>query len=271
VVEVYTHLNSTIPLSEKGVRLQTTVPGVPELALAITGTAGIQTADPIAASVREFLLTRCGARRAAAAGDYRRRVAVRSELVFVIGTDQFPALVSRLERFGGRAERLSADETTAVLRLSSGILLSAQSAAPDNWGLELIRYTGSQAHLNQLEAAGLGLQKLARSRQPYPEEAAIYRAVGLSFIDPELREGLDEVELARKGALPVLITAADIRGELHAHSTSSNGRNTIEQMARAAREKGYEYLGITDHSQSLKIAGGLPEENLWKQIATSTS
>ncbi|HWE00313.1 MAG TPA: PHP domain-containing protein, partial [Bryobacteraceae bacterium] len=239
-------------------------------ALAETHEMLLYDADPIAASVREFLLTRCGARRATAAGDYRRRVAVLSELVFVIETDQFPALVSRLERFGGRAERLSADEKTAVLKLSSGILLRVQSAVPDEWGLELIRYTGSQAHIDQLEdqleAAALGLEKLARSKQPFPEEADVYRALGLSFIEPELREGLDEVELARKGALPVLISAAEIRGELHAHSTSSDGRNTIEQMARAAREKGYEYVGITDHSQSLKIAGGLSEDDLWKQI-----
>jgi DNA polymerase (family X) len=223
-------------------------------------------ADPIAASVEEFLLTRCGARRVAAAGDYRRRADVVSELVFVVETDEFPAVVSRLERFGGRTERLSADETTAVYRLSSGILLKVQRAAPEKWGLELIRCTGSQAHLNLLEAAAGPLEKLARSKQASPDEAAVYRALGLSFIEPELREGLDEVELARRNALPVLITAAEIRGDLHVHSTSSDGRNTIEQMARAALNKGYEYIGITDHSQSLKIAGGLSEEDLWKQI-----
>jgi DNA polymerase (family 10) len=88
----------------------------------------------------------------------------------------------------------------------------------------------------------------------------------LSFIPPELREGLDEIELARENALPALVTLADIRGELHAHTTASDGANTIEQMARAAQKKGYDYLGITDHSQSLKIARGLPEEELWKQI-----
>src|SRR5205814_9311246 len=75
-----------------------------------------------------------------------------------------------------------------------------------------------------------------------------------------------EVDLARQGKLPVLVNVNDIRGELHAHSTSSDGVNTIEQMAEGARKKGYEYIGITDHSQSLKIAGGVPVEDLWKQI-----
>jgi DNA polymerase (family X) len=76
----------------------------------------------------------------------------------------------------------------------------------------------------------------------------------------------DEVERAQRGTLPVLITVKDIRGELHAHSTSSDGSHSIEQMAIAARDFGYEYIGITDHSQSLKIAAGVPVDDLWKQI-----
>jgi DNA polymerase (family 10) len=88
----------------------------------------------------------------------------------------------------------------------------------------------------------------------------------MSFIEPELREGHDEVERALNGSLPVLVTETDIRGDLHAHSTSSDGSNSIEQMAASARERGYEYVGITDHSQSLKIAGGVSVEDLWTQI-----
>jgi DNA polymerase (family X) len=81
-----------------------------------------------------------------------------------------------------------------------------------------------------------------------------------------LREGYDEVQRAQNGTLPVLVRAKDIRGELHAHSTSSDGSHSIEEMATAAREFGYEYIGITDHSQSLKLARGVPVEDLWKQI-----
>ena len=88
----------------------------------------------------------------------------------------------------------------------------------------------------------------------------------MAYIEPELREGYDEVERAQRGTLPVLVTMKNIRGELHAHSTSSDGSHSIEQMAIAARDFGYEYIGITDHSQSLKIARGVPVEDLWKQI-----
>jgi DNA polymerase (family 10) len=79
----------------------------------------------------------------------------------------------------------------------------------------------------------------------------------MSYIEPELREGHEEVEQALRGTLPVPVSVKDVRGELHAHSTSSDGAHSIEQMAAAAREIGYEYTGITDRSQSVKIAGGV--------------
>jgi DNA polymerase (family X) len=95
--------------------------------------------------------------------------------------------------------------------------------------------------------------------------SAIWR-FGMRYIEPELREGRDEVERARTGTLPSLVTVEDIRGDLHAHSMSSDGVDSIEDMAEAARERGYEYIGITDHSQSLKIASGITVEDLWAQI-----
>lgn len=212
-------------------------------------------AEPLAHSLEDFLLAQRLVRRVEIAGDYRRRVETLSDLRFLVETDDFSALAGKLERFGGRTERLSVSGNDAVFRLASGILLHVDAVMAHNSGTELIRATGSDEHLKKLGR----LKNLA-------EEADVYRALGLSFIPPELREGLDEIELARENSLPVLVTLTDIRGELHAHSTASDGANSIEQMARAARKKGYEYLGITDHSQSLKIARGLPEEDLWKQI-----
>jgi len=107
---------------------------------------------------------------------------------------------------------------------------------------------------------------LRRRDVSFPSEQSFYRKFGLQYIEPELREGYDEVERAAKSALPNLVTTKDIRGELHAHSTSSDGSDSIEDMAEAAREKGYEYIGISDHSQSLKIARGVSVEDLWAQI-----
>jgi DNA polymerase (family 10) len=105
----------------------------------------------------------------------------------------------------------------------------------------------------------------------FTTEAAFYQKFGLAYTEPELREGYDEVERAQRGTLPVLVTMKDLRGELHAHSTSSDGSHSIEQMAIAARDFGYEYIGITDHSQSLKIARGVPLKTCGSKSTTSIS
>jgi DNA polymerase (family 10) len=148
--------------------------------------------------------------------------------------------------------------------LPSGIALRVQLASSQNWGSTLLELTGSQAHLQKLAATAGGLESLRSTA--FPNETALYQSLGLDFVEPELREGLDEVDRAARGALLALITAQDICGDLHAHSTSSDGVHSIEQMALAARDRGYEYIGITDHSQSLRLARGLTEKDLWKQI-----
>ncbi len=222
-------------------------------------------AHDLCIAVEEFLLEKCGVRRVEAVGDYRRRVDVIEELDFIVETDNFPGVVSRLERYGGRTLLLSATRNTASYALSSGVILRIHTASRENWGLALVRYTGSEAHLRKL-AAVTGSMTTLESKGPFPTEEALYAKFGLSFIEPELREGYREVKQAAQGMLPVLVTTKDICGELHAHSTSSDGSNSIEQMAVAARAHGYEYIGITDHSQSLKIARGVPVEDLRKQI-----
>src|SRR5438045_4474839 len=115
----------------------------------------------------------------------------------------------------------------------------------------MVACTGSKAHLTKLTAATGPLRDLKSGT--FKSEAALYRKYGLRYIEPELRDGHDEVARAKAGTLPILVTAKDIRGDLHAHSMSSDGADTIEDMVEAARQHGYEYLGITDHSQSLKI------------------
>jgi DNA polymerase (family 10) len=98
------------------------------------------------------------------------------------------------------------------------------------------------------------------------DETAVYEGIGLRFVEPELREGRGEVESARSGTLPRLITQQDLRGDLHMHSIASDGAHTIEEMAEAAKARGYSYIAITDHSQSLKIARGVSERNLRQQL-----
>src|SRR5687767_6596029 len=223
-------------------------------------------ADHLRIAVEEFLVGPGRARRAEVAGDYRRRVEVIDELTFVVETGDFPALVAKLERYGGRTPLLQSDGDSALFSLSSGILLRIRLASKKNWGLALIGCTGSKAHLRKLSSVTGSLSALEATGLSFPTEAAVYKKFGLAYIESELREGHQEVELAAQGSLPVLVTVQDIRGELHAHSTSSDGLHSIAQMASAAMDHGYQYIGITDHSQSLKIARGVSVDDLWKQI-----
>ena len=152
-----------------------------------------------------------------------------------------------------------------------------ESVSPDNFGLHMVFDTGSGAHVDQLvELAGakgirlshegyVNAVSLKESR--FATEEALYGALGLDYIPPELREGRGEVEAAAQHALPDLVERTDIMGDLHVHSEWSDGAGTIQDMAIAAQAKGYEYLAICDHSRSLGIANGLSIERLRDQMA----
>jgi DNA polymerase (family 10) len=141
-----------------------------------------------------------------------------------------------------------------------------------HFGAALLFATGSAAHVEKLQALaaekGMRLENdgLHKGRTLIAaDETDIYRALGLPFIDPELREGRDEIELALKGRLPKLVTDKDLRGILHCHTDSSDGTETLETMAKATRERGFEYFGVADHSKSAHYAGGLSVEQIAEQ------
>ncbi len=222
-------------------------------------------ADPLRLAVEEFLVGPCGAIRAEVAGDYRRRTEVVEDLVFLVETPNFAKVVKRMQSYGGNAAPLVvSSKNSAAFSLPAGIPLTLKLASTRNWGTSLIAATGSKAHLRKLAKVTGPFSSLLKS--PFPTENSLYSKFSLAYIEPELREGREEVELARRDSLPALVNVKDLRGELHAHSTSSDGANSIQEMAAAAQAMGYEYLGITDHSQSLKIARGVSPEDLWKQI-----
>jgi DNA polymerase (family 10) len=230
-----------------------------------TGAILLYHAHELVSSIEAYLLNRAGATRAEAVGDYRRRVEVIEELSFVVETDDFAKLTSQMERYGGRTSLVESTKESAIFALSSGPLLRIDLADGRNWGLSLIRHTGSKAHLKKLVAVSGSLSSL-ETNSSFATEESFYDNAGIAFIEPELREGLEEVRQARRGTLPILVTAKDIQGDLHMHTEASDGSNSIEQMAAAAQDAGYVYVGISDHSQSLKIAGGVSEEKLWAQI-----
>ena len=223
-------------------------------------------AEIVATTIEKFLREKCGVRHVAQAGELRRKVEVISVLAFLVQASDFETVITCFKRYGGGAELLNFKDQIATFRLSTGAVITLENAAREQWGLAMIIATGASSHLEKLEETGPGLLKLTRSKKVFPTEASVYRALSMAYIAPEMREGRDEVERAKSGEMPRLITAEDIRGELHAHSTSSDGAHSIEQMAQAAKSRSYQYLGITDHSQSLKIAGGLSQAELVEQI-----
>jgi DNA polymerase (family 10) len=220
--------------------------------------------DDLAATVRTYLLERAGVRRAEPVGEYRRRVEIVHDLAFLVETADFEAVAGAVAHYGGRSEVLHRGSAHVVVRLAAGITLTVHTASAAHWGLAQIQTTGSDQHLEQLEA--LGLARLAQTRTRFASEATVYRALKLDVIAPELREGRNEVALAAEHALPRLVESGDIRGELHAHSTGSDGAHSLAEMAAAARQRGYSFLGISDHSQSLKIAGGMSVKDLRAQL-----
>ncbi|MBV9757357.1 MAG: DNA polymerase/3'-5' exonuclease PolX, partial [Alphaproteobacteria bacterium] len=141
-------------------------------------------------------------------------------------------------------------------------------------GVTLLFATGSPAHLEQLKARAEAIGYTLDERGLHTGETTvaatekdIYAALGLSFIEPELREGNGEIELASRNRLPRLVDAADIRGILHAHTTESDGVDTLDDMAEAVRSRGYRYFGVSEHSQSAHYAGGLRPEQIELQHA----
>jgi DNA polymerase (family 10) len=157
--------------------------------------------------------------------------------------------------------------------IEQGDQLVIHVTSPDRHGIALLLATGSDAHVDAVRALarrkGFGLDREGLSRNgrvvARRREEEIYAALGLPYIAPELRETGKEVQLALKGKLPELVTRDDLRGVLHAHTTESDGSDSLEDMAEATRQRGYAYLGLTEHSQSAHYAGGLTEKEVARQ------
>jgi DNA polymerase (family 10) len=208
------------------------------------------------------------------AGDVRRRAEVVRDLVLVIVADVPPAeLFRRLSQLSGVHEFAGQDDRRMTLRFAGGASAQIVVTTPVNTGAVLAHATGSEAHLRELAAHAasrdLSLTGAALWRGsafvPTPDEASFYAALGLDLIPPELREGAGEIEAAARHALPKLLERGDLRGVLHCHTRYSDGSNTVEELALACRAAGYEYVGITDHSQAAAYAGGLRPDDLARQ------
>jgi DNA polymerase (family X) len=191
------------------------------------------------------------------AGALRRGAEDLSEVELVVSGDR-DTIVDILNEFCRSAPEDPANEALYAGILPDGLPIRVHHASPEEFSLEWWRRTGSQAHIDAFE------QDYDVMENP-PTEAAIYHAVGLTFVPPELREGERELEAAARDAIPRLIEVGDLRGTLHNHTTASDGAHSLREMADAARAMGYEYIGICDHSRSLAIANGLSIDRLRRQ------
>ena len=216
------------------------------------------------------------------AGSFRRGRETIGDLDIVAASPNPSAVLRRFLSFPAIVRTLGAGETRASVVLSSGLQVDVRVVPRASWGAALVYFTGSQAHCVHIRRVAQNLGLLLNEYGLYRgaevlagrEEEEVYRSLGLPWIQPELREDRGEIDAAREHRLPDLIELADLRGHLHSHSTWTDGRASIEQMATSALAAGLEYFALTDHSQRLAMVHGLDPVRLraqWDEIeAVST-
>ncbi|KAA9333542.1 DNA polymerase/3'-5' exonuclease PolX [Adhaeribacter soli] len=199
-------------------------------------------------------------------GEYRRRLEIIETLQLVIGTENPVKTQEQLNEISALEQdpKLSGPFAWRGTISEIGLKLEVKLVSPADFVNEVFRSSATDAHLSQAYNGSETLYQLLK-KQTFASEASVYEKAGLKFIEPEMREGYGELELARENKLPKLLTDADLKGILHNHSTYSDGTHTLEQMAVFCKEAGYQYLGICDHSKSAFYANGLQEGRVMAQ------
>ena len=225
-----------------------------------------------------------GVTRIVQAGSLRRRRETVGDLDLLVETDRPEIVVERFTQLGAVDRVLGAGRAKAAVTLRRGPQVDLMIMPPGEAGTYLVHFTGSAAHnvrlrgiardrgwslsekgFLRLDADGQPVDGEAAELRTFPDEEAVYRFLDLAWVPPELREDRGEVDAAREGRLPALVTLEDLRGDLHSHSEWSDGVHAIEVMAEAARRRGYAYQVLTDHSQGLGIAHGLEPDRVEQQ------
>ncbi len=236
-------------------------------------------AETQATAVLAYLEAGGGIGQIEVAGSYRRRRETIGDLDIVVTSEgkDSATVMNRFVAYGEVAEVISKGETRATVKLRGGLQVDLRAVEPDAYGAALLYFTGSKAHNIELRKIAqekayklneYGLFKGTR-RAAGKTEQEIYTKLGLDWIPPELREARGEIALAREHRLPHLVEVKDVRGDLQMHTSATDGKGTIDDMARAARALGYEYIAITDHSKRVTMALGLDAKRLreqWKAV-----
>ena len=216
-------------------------------------------------------------RRAEAAGSFRRARETVGDLDFLAASDEPGPIMDWFVVQPGIIEVTAHGQTKSSVRIEGGLQVDLRVVPPAQFFFALHHFTGSKEHnvAMRQRALGRGLSmsewgftatEAGKAAPGADSEEAVFRALGLDWIPPELREGQGEIEAAETGALPRLVRPEDLRGCFHNHTTASDGRASLEQMAAAAEAMGWEYLGIADHSKSSAYANGLDEARLLAQV-----
>ena len=234
-------------------------------------------AETQATALVAYLQAGGGVRQIAVAGSYRRRRETIGDLDILVTSDHSARVMDHFVAYGEVAAVVSKGETRATVKLRGGLQVDLRAVEPAAYGAALQYFTGSKAHNVELRKIAqehgyklneYGLFKGTRRVAGQTEEE-IYAKLGLDWIPPELREARGEIALARERRLPRLVELTDIRGDLQMHTSATDGKGTIDEMAEAARALGYQYIAITDHSKRVTMALGFDAKRLreqWRSI-----
>lgn len=234
----------------------------------------LHAAEQVAESLLRHLKGVVGVKAVVVAGSYRRRRETVGDLDILVTCTKGSNVMDRFIGYDAVEEVISKGKTRSTVLLRLGLQIDLRVVPQVSYGAALHYFTGSKAHNIAVRRIavkrGLKLNEYGifkrEKRVAGRTEEEVFAQVDLPYIEPELRENRGEIEAARKGALPRLISLADIRGDLHSHTKATDGKYTIRKMAEAARERGYEYLAITDHTKHVTVAHGLDAKRLAKQI-----
>ena len=244
-----------------------------------------QDADAIAAMMLAWMRQCPQARQVEGAGSWRRGRETVGDLDLVVDSSESADVIDHFCRWSEAAAVLQRGDTKASIRGPRDVQIDLRVVERDSFGAALQYFTGSKEHnvrlrsrardrgvtineygVHRLEGGVAGDAAPARGeRLAGATEAEVYEAVGLPWIPPELREGGDEIDRASGGCLPRLVELADIRGDLHMHTTATDGEDTLGEMVRAAAARGLSYVAITDHGQRVTMARGLDRTRLLRQ------
>ena len=231
-------------------------------------------AEAVVEPLIEYLRKIAGVKDITVAGSFRRRKDTVGDLDILVTAKKDSSVMRRFVAYDEVTEVLSQGKTRSTVILRSGRHVDLRVVPQVSFGAALCYFTGSKAH-------NVAIRRLAvrkgykineygvfkdEQRVGGKTEREVYKKLGLAYVEPELREDRGEVERARAGKLPQLVNTADIRGDLHCHTKASDGRNSLREMAEAAKARGYAYLAVTDHTQHVTVAHGLDKQRLLEQI-----